>query len=62
MVIDKIGWLATNYESEIVNDPVKNRIFIFGEDDLTVMQVLLSFMEMQLLITLQNNYFSDFCD
>ena len=58
-VIDEIEWVADNFETAFIDEPNRSRVVIVGKDDLTVMQVLLSFMEMQLLQTLEKDYFPD---
>ena len=48
-VINEIKCVASHFDCVVITD--KNRIIIHGNDDIGVLNVLLSFMEMQLLIT-----------
>ena len=50
-IIEEISWVALHKDhTMIIDEPCKDRFIIYAKDDCTALEVLLTYLEMQLLL------------
>ena len=51
-IIDEVCWVAFHIEGVLINEPAKGKLIIYGKNDAEALNVLLRYLEMQLLLSL----------
>ena len=50
VIVEELEWVASHKDSVVIDEPCHGRLVIYAKDDYSALEILLIYLEMQLLI------------
>ena len=50
VIVEELEWVASHKDSVVIDEPCHGRLIIYAKDDYSALEILLIYLEMQLLI------------